>query len=118
MARIFIVDDSADLTEILSTVLRINGHQPFVANLNESIYRQLEKVAPDLILLDILLHGKDGRQLCHDLKCSHLYKNLPVILVSANPQLLRYYKDFKADDFIEKPFDLYEVVKKVTALTT
>jgi len=113
MARIMIIDDSAEVVEILSTFLHMHGHQVHAGSLQTSIYKQLDLVAPDIILLDIILNGHDGRQLCIDIKFSPPYKSIPIILMSASPALLKYYKDFKADDFIEKPFDIYAVLEKI-----
>ena len=115
MARIMIIDDSVEVVEILSTFLHLQGHQVFEGSLKTSVYKQLDLVAPDIILLDIILNGHDGRQLCLDIKFTPRYKNIPVILMSASPPLLKYYKDFKANDFIEKPFDIYEVLEKITS---
>lgn len=115
MARIMIIDDSAEVVDILSTFLHLQGHQIFEGSLKASIYKQLDLVAPDIILLDIILNGHDGRQLCLDIKFTARYKNIPVILMSASAALLKYYKDFKADDFIEKPFDIYGALEKITS---
>ena len=74
---------------------------------------KLETFQPDLILLDIVLEHIDGRDLCKEIKANTLYKKIPVILISANPDFLKGYSEWEANDVIEKPFGINNVIAKI-----
>ena len=63
--------------------------------------------------MDILLDGNDGRQICKELKTDNETKNIPVILLSGSHELLRNFREFSADDIIEKPFEFEDVERKI-----
>ena len=82
------------------------------------IFSQLIGFKPDLLIIDVVLEGSDGRELCRQLKASDENKELVILLTSASPTNLKDYKSWMADDCIEKPFDIYEFEKKVQAMLT
>ncbi len=116
MARIFIVDDSEHLIALLSQILIQDGFEIETAVSKKELVNLLLNSAPDLILLDIRLSGDDGRKICRDLKANSTYKNIPVILMSADADLLETFAEFSADDIIGKPFDRAVVLQKIRAL--
>jgi DNA-binding response OmpR family regulator len=70
---------------------------------------------PDLIILDKQLPGVDGLDICRHLKSNEATKNIPVIMLSASPQIGKLAKEAGADEFLDKPFkknDLLEMVRK------
>ncbi len=113
---ILVVDDSPELLDMFSIVFKRNNLSSRVANGLDSMFKQLQAKLPDLILLDVMLSGSDGRELCKELKSRKGLKNTPIILMSASAGKLKNYKDFGADDILEKPFDLKMVVSKVKKL--
>ena len=110
MANILLVDDSVDLLEVLSTFLKMKGHNVKAVSSHENARNTLSVFIPDVILLDVRMNGNDGREFCQEIKEKH---NLPIILISASPALLQDYEKFKADAVIEKPFELKTVIRKV-----
>ena len=64
------------------------------------------------MLLDVKLNGKDGRDLCKEIQ-EKFNKEIPVILISANPELLKDHKECLVVDIIEKPFDIKTVTDKI-----
>jgi DNA-binding response OmpR family regulator len=68
---------------------------------------------PDLIILDVLLSGIDGRNICKVLKNDPLTKNIPLIMITAQPNAEKSIRDAKADDYLKKPFEMDELLKKV-----
>ena len=69
---------------------------------------------PDLILLDIMLNGIDGREICRDLKNTGETSHIPIIMISASHTLFNGRdKECDAEDFIAKPFEITELVSKV-----
>ncbi len=80
----------------------------------KDINTHLKTLKPDLIMLDVLLKGTDGRGLCHEIRT--VDKTTPIILMSANPKYLEDYEECGASDVIEKPFEISSVLKKIKAL--
>ena len=72
----------------------------------------LNKTWPDLIIMDMLLSGADGRVVCRFLKDSDHYNHIPVLMISAHPSAKRMH-DAGADAFLEKPFDMQEFFNAV-----
>jgi DNA-binding response OmpR family regulator len=113
-ANILIVDDSELIVATLSEILVSHGFQVKTASSKKEMVYYLLSSSPNLILLDVRLSGDDGRKLCRDLKGNSSYKNIPIILLSGSHELLESFSEYNADDVIEKPFDLDEIISKVT----
>jgi len=113
MDHILVADDSEDLLEMLSFVFRRQKTSLITANSKEALWSQLNKILPDIILLDALFSDTDGRLICKELKQNSQFKNTPVILMSGNPLLLKDYKEYQADDILEKPFLTEELLSKI-----
>jgi DNA-binding response OmpR family regulator len=111
MKRILVVDDNDDLLEMFTQIFTINKYEVKTTSLKKDIIPLILRFQPHLILIDIMLSGADGREICRDIKETH--KHIPIILISANANLLENYTDCNADDVIEKPFDLKELLEKV-----
>jgi two-component system response regulator MtrA len=82
MAKILIIDDDIDTTNLLESMVKIKGHQPVSVNNSLSAVEAANSTNPDLILLDIMMPGINGIQLA---KCSNRsrLKHIPIIIVSA-----------------------------------
>ena len=115
MAKILIVDDNEDLREFFSVLLKKYGYETRTAISRDEIDSHLTLFNPALILLDVMLNKEDGRDLCQEIKTS---RNIPIILLSGNPKALVNYASYKADDIIEKPFGIQEVLSKIKRLIT
>ena len=68
---------------------------------------------PDLILLDVLLSGKDGREIVKRLKSQEETRHIPVIMFSAHPSAEKTARAAGADDFVAKPFEMDEILAKI-----
>src|SRR5436305_14779845 len=68
---------------------------------------------PDVIILDVLLSGKDGRIICQKLKSQEDTKHIPIIMISAHPDAKQSVKAVGADNFLAKPFEMDELLMKV-----
>lgn len=73
---------------------------------------------PDLLIIDYILNGTNGGQLCREVESCSVTKNLPVIIFSAYPKVLHTLGFYGCDAFINKPFDLKVLIDKVTELIT
>jgi DNA-binding response OmpR family regulator len=79
----------------------------------ENTFPKIETFKPDLILLDVLISGYDGRVICKQLKSNEETKHIPIIMFSAHPGAAATIADYGANDFISKPFDVDHLLKKV-----
>ena len=116
--RILIVDDSPAILDVMKLALEMVDCE-VSTSLTGACLQQLERNLPDLILLDVLLSGEDGGEICRRLKSDELTRHIPVILISAHIGLCQRASDCGADHFLIKPFrltELREMVKKYLAL--
>src|SRR5450432_4812434 len=105
MSKLLIVDDSDALLEVMKNILERNKHTVNTLNSAKDIYKEIGKFQPDLLILDIFLAGKDGREICREIKRNVETEHTCILVFSASPAKLKEYKSYGADDFIEKPFD-------------
>jgi DNA-binding response OmpR family regulator len=119
MRKIVIVDDSQDLLEVLKYFLEEKGYEVETATKEQDLISLVRSFSPDLIILDIYLQAEDGREICKELRRHKETKYLCILMFSASSRALTNYKEYGADGYIEKPFGLNEIVKKIeTTLET
>lgn len=115
MKKILIVDDEADIIEILQFVLEAQGYECVTAMDGETGLNLAREINPDLIILDVMMPRINGYKISRLLKFDAKYKNIPILMVTARSQeedkLIG--EETGADEYITKPFDLDEVVKIV-----
>lgn len=111
---IFVVDDDAGILEVLGMVLQESNYETVLSTKNgDYIEQKIKERMPDLIILDILLSGHDGRTICKRLKSQEHTKHVPIILISAHPEARTTAFEAGADDFIAKPFDIDDLLDAV-----
>lgn len=118
MSRILIVDDDIDLAELIRTKLAAEGHQTFVINTGEGAFEYAKQIKPDICILDIMLPGVTGYQICRKLrKDPELYKIAILILTALGeePEILHGLEQ-GADDYLVKPFKLERLMDKIASL--
>jgi len=116
--HILILDDSQDILDALQQAFTEEGYTVTTYNYCEDILQLVKEHQPNLVLLDYLLFGINGGELCHHIKTDPLTKHIPVILMSAYPRVLESLGDYGSNAFIAKPFDLevmYATIKKCLA---
>lgn len=119
MKKILVVDDDEDVLETIQLVLEIGGYDVEPLDNAERIFDAINNFRPDLILLDVVLGKIDGRSLTHQLKSSIMYKQIPILLMSAlyNEQEILASVETAPDDFLPKPFKLDNFLSKIDRLT-
>jgi DNA-binding response OmpR family regulator len=113
MNRVLIVDDNSDILWVVEIVLKRYGFEVMALPRGEDVLPKIKTFSPQLILLDVFLSGIDGIEVCNKLKGNPNTKDIPVIMFSAHTNFSDIQKFCHADDFIAKPFDVNELVKKI-----
>ncbi len=116
--KILVIDDEAEITEIIETFLKDAGYQVLVENSSVMGIERAKSFRPDLILLDIMMPFMDGYEVCDELKKNKETENIPVIFLTGKDARSDEGKSFKVggDMFIKKPFNcerLLEIVRIV-----
>ena len=113
--KILIVDDDENIAELISLYLNKECYETQIAADGASALEAFVEFAPNLILLDVMLPGMDGYQVCTEIRKQ---SNVPIIMLSAKGEVFDKVLGLKigADDYIVKPFDSNELVARVGAL--
>lgn len=115
--RILVVDDDDGILDAMQVMLESAGYQVETSPDGEILEHLDKNNLPDLILLDVLLSGKDGRELCKSIKERPITKQIPIIMVSAHPDAEYDVKKCGANDFLAKPFSMNNLLAKVEKYT-
>ena len=117
-SKILVVDDEMANRLLLHGILGPHGYEIFEASNGEEALEMVEKMKPDLVLLDVVMPKKNGFEVCQALKSSNKTKLIPVVMLTSLDQLQDKLRgvDLGADDYINKPFNLAELTTRVKAL--
>ena len=113
--KILIVDDDENIAELISLYMTKECFETMIVGDGESALTAVDTFNPDLMLLDIMLPGMDGYQVCREIRTR---RNLPIIMLSAKGEVFDKVLGLElgADDYMEKPFDSKELVARVKAV--
>jgi DNA-binding response OmpR family regulator len=117
MRKILIIDDDPDVRTVMNILLKKQGYEVETASRKEEALTKLKQFHPTVVLLDVLLSGADGRELCQEIKSSKEFGHIPVIMFSAHPGASNNFTSYGADDFISKPINTEALLEKVDRLT-
>ncbi|WP_219226680.1 PleD family two-component system response regulator [Pedobacter antarcticus] len=108
-----IIEDDEDIRDVIEFILQESEYEVNVASNAKEFKINLFNTLPDLIVMDVRLPDGNGLQLCRQLKQSIETRHIPVIIISAHATAEEASKQAFADDFISKPFDLEELIKRI-----
>ena len=113
--KILIVDDDEHIAELISLYLTKECFDTRIEHDGQSAITAFKEYMPDVVLLDIMLPGKDGYQVCREIR---MESNVPIIMLSAKTEVFDKVLgvELGADDYMIKPFDSKELVARVKAL--
>ncbi|MCL2084369.1 MAG: response regulator transcription factor [Oscillospiraceae bacterium] len=116
--RVYIVEDDENIREVVQYALGSAGFEASGFETGAEFFAAMEKAAPNLVLLDIMLPGDDGLTILKKLRNNPRTKTLPVIMLTAKGGEFDKVKglDMGADDYIAKPFGVMELISRVNAL--
>lgn len=117
--RLLIVDDEADLAEMIKFRMENNGYEVLLAHDGQAALEMARKEKPDLIILDLMLPKMDGYKVCGLLKKDGRYAHIPVIIFTAKGQEedMKLGEELGADAYIIKPFEPQVLLGKIKELT-
>lgn len=113
-ARILVVDDDTALAEMIGIVLKSEGFEPHFCATGDGALEAFRSVRPDLILLDLMLPGKDGLEVCREIREE---SGVPIVMLTAKSDTVDVVRGLEsgADDYVPKPFKPKELVARVRA---
>lgn len=117
-ARILVVDDDPRNTDLLYTYLTSIGYKVVTASNGKEALARVDDQPPDLILLDVMMPGLNGLEVCSQLKSREETRLIPIVMVTALREVEDRIKALEvgADDFLSKPFNIYELAARVKSL--
>ncbi len=113
--KVLIVDDDNNIAELISLYFTKECFDTKIVNDGESALREYDSYHPDLILLDLMLPGMDGYQVCREIRSK---AQTPIIMLSAKGEVFDKFLGLElgADDYMEKPFDSKELIARAKAV--
>lgn len=104
--NILIVDDDGTILEVLKLISEMAGYNVQTAASGEEALTIIKKDLPDLIVLDMLLPGINGKQVCKKIKNNPKTQKIPIVMISANIKDADFRREPWAEEFLEKPLDI------------
>jgi DNA-binding response OmpR family regulator len=100
--KVLAIDDDPAMTDLLTLLLKTHGFEPVTANTGEDGVELVRRESPDVVILDLMMPGMDGWQVCAKLR---EFSNVPIIIFSAldSPGMVASALDAGADDYLVKP---------------
>ena len=114
--KILVVDDEWEIRDVLSSFLEEKGYEVILASNGEEALELVERVNPQVILLDVNMPGIDGIETCRRLKAAEKSRSIPIIMITAfqDREIEAYLEG--ADDFVVKPFNMVEISFRVESM--
>ena len=103
---VLIIDDDQDICIMVGAILKFAGYKVQQVYVIDKLPLTFDTIEPRLILMDMLLSGNDGRDICRQIKANEDQKDITVVMMSAHPDAENSCKEAGADDFLAKPFDV------------
>ena|SRR5688572_12140334 len=110
---ILVLDDDPDICSMLKMVLDYHGYGAVDADGEEKAKKILSESHVDLIIMDMLLSGADGTDICRRLKQDGQTSSIPILMFSAHPNAQKICMEAGADDFISKPFEMNDLINRI-----
>jgi DNA-binding response OmpR family regulator len=124
--KILLIDDDPDVHTLVNKILKPKSYDVVCAYNGDEGLRKVVEERPDLIILDVIMPGKHGFEVCRELKTDekyHFFSNIPVLMLTVYPEdrekmhlSMREGMMMEAEDYLQKPVDPKELVKRVEDL--
>jgi two-component system response regulator MprA len=116
--KVLVVDDEDNIIELIRLGLRYEGFQVEVASDGEQGIALAQRIDPDLVILDVMMPGIDGIEVCRRLRSNPTTRDVPVLMLTAKDEVGDRILGLQtgADDYLTKPFDFYELLERIKAI--
>ena len=112
--KVLVIDDNEDILFMLKAMLQLKGYKVFAKETAANIESYIEELAPDVIVMDMLLSGMDGSEVCKQLKANSAISSIPVVMISALPTAKNICLEAGADFFVGKPFEMRDMFDAIS----
>jgi two-component system, OmpR family, response regulator MprA len=118
LLKVLVVDDEENIIEFIRLGLRYEGFQVESASDGEQGITAAQRINPDLVILDIMLPGIDGLEVCRRLRANPTTRDIPVLMLTAKDEVRDRITGLRtgADDYLTKPFDFDELLERIRAI--
>ena len=118
--RILVVDDTPANIQTVAAILKGQGYQLSVATNGKQALDVIDKILPDLILLDVMMPELDGFETCQRIKATEAWRDIPIIFLTAKTETADLVRGFEigAVDYVGKPFNAHELLARVNTHLT
>lgn len=113
---ILVVDDDSGIGEMLKTLLEFFDYKVIVSEIPDDTEKNIKEHAIDLILLDMLISGVHGTDVCRRLRNNEETANIPILMMSALHNAGNQCREAGADDFIAKPFEMEDLTERISEI--
>ena len=114
--RILVVDDDPDIRIMIKIMLEFKGYSVVTLERGETSEEMLMSGEFGLVIMDMLLSGMNGVDICASIKQNKAISHIPIVMISAHPNAKATCLEAGADDFIAKPFDMQEILTVISRL--
>ena len=113
--KILIVENDALMREVMAYILTSNGYEVFTLSNGSEVFKNIKINHPDLVIIEAVLPGINGRDICQLIKLNKTTRDLPVIMCTGDDDRAEYLQQQTGapDDVLEKPFDIKSLMQKV-----
>lgn len=113
MEKILVIDDDPDVISLMRMLLQKKHYDVASATKESEVEQLVLDFKPDIIIMDVLLSGSDGRSICRNLKNTESSKHIPIIMFSGHPGAQKNIEEYGADEFISKPFQSTALLDRI-----
>lgn len=116
--KVLVIDDAENIIEFIRLGLRYEGFQVESAPDGEQGVTLAQRLNPDLIILDVMMPGMDGLEVCRRLRANPTTSDIPILMLTAKDEVSDRILGLQtgADDYLTKPFDFYELLERIRAI--
>ena len=115
MIKVLVIDDDPDVRTVMNHLMKKQGYDVETASTKDEAFEKIHQFQPSVILLDILLSGADGRDICRIIKSDPRTSHMQVIMFSAHPGAAENIHSYGADHFITKPINTGSLLEKLNS---
>lgn len=116
MKKVLVLDNDEGVLDVMQEALNYEGFRVKIIEETDNIFSVIDSFKPDLIILDYILSGINGGEICHQIKANPKTTDIPVMIMSAYPRVIKSLGYYGCDDFIAKPFDLDDITERIKNL--